>query len=158
MSCTCRQLRNTSKRSKFIKEFWHSPTVNALLVNALDYDIVPTMDFEMGHVNLQVDLDADLYRAWCTLAVQTDSSCIAAHQCLCAHQAPVMDRVANGVTGWHTDTNCQVTCKCPLCLFVHNSSICLTTVLTITLCAVCLHLDAERFCTDDRRRDCLQEG
>ena len=59
-SCTCRQLRNTSKHSKFIKEFWHSPTVNALLVNALDYDIVPTMDFEMGHVNLQVDFDGDL--------------------------------------------------------------------------------------------------
>ena len=38
-----RELRNTSKQSKFIRDFWKSSKVTSVVADALQYDIVPTM-------------------------------------------------------------------------------------------------------------------
>ena len=41
--CCARELRNTSKHSKFIRDFWKSKEVNDSVCDALQYEVVPTM-------------------------------------------------------------------------------------------------------------------
>ena len=45
-----RELRNTSKQSKFIRDFWKSKAVNDSVCDALQYNVIPTMDVELGMV------------------------------------------------------------------------------------------------------------
>jgi len=53
----CRSIRNPGKQSSFLLDLWRSPSTQACIDDAVGgYKLVPTMDHECSHANLQVRL------------------------------------------------------------------------------------------------------
>lgn len=49
-------LRNVSKYSKFVKDFWSHEETNRIVCEALQVPVEVIMDHEMGHTNIQVSV------------------------------------------------------------------------------------------------------
>lgn len=78
-----------NRYAPFTYDAWHNPEVLEIISNIAGIDVVPVMDFEIGHINISVNSKEDQAATKKALAASKDSSA---------------NDDDGAIVGWHTDS------------------------------------------------------
>lgn len=90
MACINRFLRVFLRCAPFVYDAWKNPETLAIISKIAGVDLVPAMDYEIGHVNLAVNSEEDKARALAAVK-EKEASGIPWE-----NESPIVD--------WHTDS------------------------------------------------------